>query len=45
MIEKITDQEIKNLIKLNEIDLMNIENIKKQFPIFNNKITTMILYT
>ena len=39
VIEKITDEEIKNFIKKNYgIKSMNINNIKKQFPIFNNKV-------
>ena len=39
VIEKITDEEIKKYYQTNNgFILMNIENIKKQFPIFNNKV-------
>ena len=39
VINKITDEEIKNLIKkYDRVKGMNIDNIKKEFPIFNQKI-------
>ena len=39
VVEKITDSEIRNLIKtMIGLKRMNIDNIKKEFPIFNNKV-------
>ena len=39
VVEKITDSEVRNLIKnLIGVKRMNIENIKKEFPIFDDKI-------
>ena len=39
VIEKITDNEIKNLVKRYDwFKRMNIDNIKKEFPIFDEKI-------